>query len=474
VRGRVTGLEGTQERETVQPRLEHELAEANERIRELTERIRELSERERLMVAAQEIARVGSWVWNAATDTATWSPEMYRIFDRDPRQEPLSGEQFFARVHPDDRQRVIQRQLASFDGGPAFASDYRIVTDAGTERVLHARGRMEAEGVYVGTVQDVTEVRASERPLESSERAALEQFQAAFDGAPIGMGVANAAGRIVRVNDAFSWVTGYSAEELCSMTAMTLVHPDDLDQVQRDCAPLQSGEDAVTYAHRVEHAAGHTIWVQVSLTVLRDESGVPLYSVVQMVDVSEQRAYEDELQHMADHDALTGLLNRRGFEAALGAHVARSQRYGPGGALLMLDLDGFKGVNDRLGHAAGDELLRSTAGALTTRLRQSDIVARLGGDEFAVLLPIQNREEAEAVAQALLDTIRTRVTPGPEGQAGLVSASIGISLLAGAEQTAETLVADADLAMYTSKAAGKGCYTVYSPSLRLGHAASPA
>ena len=427
-----------------------------------------------MFVAAQEIARVGSFTWDARSDRSTWSDEMYRIFDRDPSDGPLTGEQFFARVHPDDRQRVAQAHITGFDGGPGFASDYRIVTDAGEERVVHARGRTVSEGRYVGTVQDVTQLRASEQPLSASERAALEQFQAAFDGAPIGMGVANAAGQIVRVNDAFSWITGYSAEELCAMSAMTLVHPDDLDQVQRDCAPLQSGEDAVTYAHRMDHAAGHTIWVQVSVTMLRDETGAPLYSVLQMVDVSEQRAYEDELQHMADHDALTGLLNRRGFQAALAAHVARCQRYGPGGALLMLDLDGFKAVNDRLGHAAGDELLRSAAGALTTRLRQSDIVARLGGDEFAVLLPIQNQAEAEAVADALLETIRTRVSTGPDGEAGLVSASIGIALLVDGEQCAEALVADADVAMYASKAAGKGRYTVYSPALRLGHTASAA
>jgi diguanylate cyclase (GGDEF)-like protein/PAS domain S-box-containing protein len=461
--------------------LRRELAAAEDRIRELAERERVLAERERVLTerermfaAAQEIARVGSFSWDAASDQAVWSDEMYRIFDRDPAEGPLTGEQFFASVHPEDRQRVAEGHLTSFDGGPAFASDYRIVTGTGHERMLHARGRMLSQGHYVGTIQDVTELRASEQPLSASERAALEQFRAAFDGAPIGMGVANAAGRIVRVNDAFSWVTGFSGEELCEMTAMTLVHPDDLEQVQRECAPLQAGEDAVTYAHRVVHAAGHTIWVQVSLTVLRDEAGAPLYSVVQMVDVSEQRAYEDELHHMADHDPLTGLLNRRGFEAALVAHVARCQRYGAAGALLMLDLDGFKAVNDRLGHAAGDQLLQSTAAALMSRLRQSDVVARLGGDEFAVLLPIQNRHEAEAVAESLLETIRTRVTTGPDGEAGLVSASIGVALMSDGQSTAEALLANADVAMYASKTAGKCRYTVHGPGLMLGAAGSPA
>jgi len=193
---------------------------------------------------------------------------------------------------------------------------------------------------------------------------------------------------------------------------------------------------------------------------------------VQMVDVSEQRVYEDELHHMADHDPLTSLLNRRGFEAELGAHLSRCRRYGAAGALLMLDLDGFKAVNDTLGHAAGDEIIKSTAGALTVRLRQSDVVARLGGDEFAVLLPTQHRAEAEAVAHALLTTIRTQATTGPGGQTGLVTASIGVAVLSDDELEPDELMAHADAAMYASKAAGKGCYTVYTPGLELSHTAS--
>jgi diguanylate cyclase (GGDEF)-like protein/PAS domain S-box-containing protein len=450
---------------TDQQRLERELAGAEQRIRELTERHSEL-------VEAQAIAQVGSWTWDPATATATWSEQMYQIFDRDPSDGPLDDKQFYACVHPEDRQALLQDQLTTFGASPETGIDYRVVTDSGEERLLHTRCRIESDGRFLGTIQDVTQLRVSERPLSHSERAALEQLQAAFDLAPVGMGVTDTAGRIVRVNEALSWVTGYQPDELRSMTAMSLVHPDDLEQVKLELLPLQNGEDAVTYAHRTEHAAGHEIWLQVCLTVLRDEAGEPRYSLVQMLDVSEQKLHEDELTHMADHDALTGLLNRRGFEAALGAHLDRCERYGVAGALLMLDLDGFKAVNDTLGHAAGDEVIKSAATALASRLRQSDLVARLGGDEFAVLLPVQNRDESEAVAEALLTTIHNRATPGPDAAGGVVTASIGIALVSGAPFSAEQLLANADIAMYASKAAGKGRYTVHTPGTELTPVAS--
>jgi diguanylate cyclase (GGDEF)-like protein/PAS domain S-box-containing protein len=441
---------------TQHQRLEQELANAQQRIRELTER-------EAALVEAQAIAQVGSWTWDPATETATWSDEMYRIFDRSPADGPLSHKQFAACVHPEDRQSVVTAQLTTFGAAPSAGVDYRVVTDSGEERLVRTCCRIDEQGRFVGTMQDVTQLRISERPLSHSDRAALEQLQAAFDLAPVGMGVTDTAGRIVRVNEALSWVTGYQADELRSMTAMSMVHPDDVEQVKLDCLPLESGEDAVTYAHRMEHAAGHEIWVQVCLTVLRDESGEPRYSLVQMVDVSEQKLHEDELTHMADHDPLTGLLNRRGFEAALGAHLDRCERYGTAGALLMLDLDGFKAVNDTLGHAAGDEVIKSAATALASRLRQSDVIARLGGDEFAVLLPVQNREESEAVAAALLTTIHNRAIPGPDSPGGVVTASIGIALVSGAPFSAEELLGNADIAMYASKAAGKARYTVHTP-----------
>src|SRR5262249_23848742 len=145
-------------------------------------------------------------------------------------------------------------------------------------------------------------------------------------------------------------------------------------------------------------------------------------------DVSERVRYEAQLQHMADHDPLTGLLNRRSFERELNQHIHRIQRYGAEGAALVLDIDRFKHINDTLGHNVGDELIVKVAQALRTRLRDSDVLARLGGDEFAVLLPTGGEAEAEAVAESILGSVRAQSVLTTAGRRRPITTSIGIAL----------------------------------------------
>lgn len=175
---------------------------------------------------------------------------------------------------------------------------------------------------------------------------------------------------------------------------------------------------------------------------------------------------EEKLRYMVDHDPLTGLFNRRAYERILGEHIARGERYGHEGAVLMLDLDEFKQVNDTLGHRAGDDLIVRVGRALAQRLRASDAVARLGGDEFAILLPKGGREQAEVVAASLLETIRAeRSARGRKGRARPISASIGLAPLGEATAiSAEEALINADLAMYDAKEGGRDRYEVYGAS----------
>ena len=177
-------------------------------------------------------------------------------------------------------------------------------------------------------------------------------------------------------------------------------------------------------------------------------------------------AAEERLRYMVDHDPLTGLLNRRAYERILGEHLARGERYGHEGAVMMLDLDEFKQVNDTLGHSAGDDLIVRVGRALAERLRSTDTVARLGGDEFAILLPKGERSEAEHVAAALLETIRAeRSARGPKGRARPISASIGVAPLAGLKGiTTEEALINADLAMYDAKEGGRNRFETYGGS----------
>ncbi|MGH2897058.1 MAG: putative bifunctional diguanylate cyclase/phosphodiesterase, partial [Solirubrobacteraceae bacterium] len=179
-------------------------------------------------------------------------------------------------------------------------------------------------------------------------------------------------------------------------------------------------------------------------------------------DITERRRFERELRHLADHDPLTCLFNRRRFEQELDRHVAEVARYGPRGALLVLDLDHFKYVNDALGHHKGDELILAVAALLQDRLRDTDTLARLGGDEFAVLLPSADAAEAEHVAEALVTAVREEATVAAGDRRRRVTTSVGIAPFVRSDLNGEELLIEADLAMYEAKEAGRDRYTVVS------------
>jgi len=177
-------------------------------------------------------------------------------------------------------------------------------------------------------------------------------------------------------------------------------------------------------------------------------------------DLRSLLATTSELRHLADHDALTGLPNRRRFEQELARHLAHVRRYGPEGAALVLDLDCFKPVNDTFGHAAGDRLLARVACVLQERLRATDVVARLGGDEFAILLPRVDAAGAGAVARSLVETVRAETLTA---DARSVTISIGvIAFDERAPVVPEGILAAADIAMYDAKAAGGDGWAFYA------------
>ncbi len=274
------------------------------------------------------------------------------------------------------------------------------------------------------------------REREVAERAlaqAEERFRTSFAEAPIGMALTSLEGRFLQVNRALAEITGYDEEQLLALAfASELTHPDDRRGDRRGAVRMRSGQTRIYDAeNRYLHAAGHIVWVAIHTTLIRDEHGAPAYFLSQIEDISARRRSELRLRHMADHDSLTGLLNRRAYERRLEDHLRRGERYGHDGAVLVIDLDDFKEVNDTLGHRAGDELIVRVAGALATRLRESDTLARLGGDEFAILTPTGGAAEAERLAESLLETVRhERAARGPGGRARPVTASIGIAPLA--------------------------------------------
>jgi diguanylate cyclase len=264
------------------------------------------------------------------------------------------------------------------------------------------------------------------------------------------------------VNPAFERALGYQPEELVGRPFLDFVHPDDREKTEREAASLADGLTTVQFQNRYFAKDGEVHWMEWTSIPLPDEGLI--YGVAR--DITERKALEQELERLSQHDSLTGLFNRRRFEEELRRQLSYTRRYDKGGALLMIDLDRFKQINDVLGHAAGDEALRHVAAVLSNNLRGSDtlardpgfsaVVARLGGDEFVVLLPETDGPGAVAAAERLANALAA--TPlDVDGRQVELRISIGVATFDefGLPGEKDLLVA-ADRAMYVAKASGGG------------------
>jgi diguanylate cyclase (GGDEF)-like protein/PAS domain S-box-containing protein len=300
------------------------------------------------------------------------------------------------------------------------------------------------------------------REAERGLREVRERFESAFDNAPIGMALIAMDDRWLQVNDALCRITGQTAQALKATTLRAMTHPNDVELDAKNLRQLLDGRvSSYQVEKRYRHAWGHYVWVLVTTSLVRGEDRCPLYVVTQVQDISERRELARRLEYFVDHDFLTGLFNRRHFEQELSRETERVARYGAPGAVLVIDLDNFKDVNDTFGHKAGDDVLKGVAGLLRQRLRQTDIVARIGGDEFAVLLPQTDADRAQSVADEVVKALGRQMAVLAD-QSIRVTASIGVTMFDGLTDT--EVLAYADLAMYEAKETGRNRCAVYRPA----------
>ncbi|MFD0669647.1 diguanylate cyclase domain-containing protein [Ramlibacter sp. MAHUQ-53] len=299
--------------------------------------------------------------------------------------------------------------------------------------------------------------RAAAAALQDSE--AL--YRATFHQAAMGIAHIAPDGRLLRANEKFCRMLGYSREELLARTVFDL-SDEDLRPVVRQFLARRLSSGSAAFPPEIEkqyrRKNGSTVWVCEALSVVTDPQGVPSYLVAVTQDITARKILEARLSHNALHDALTGLPNRVLLLDRLGRVLESARRHGELAGVLYLDLDGFKPVNDSLGHAAGDLLLQQVAERLVACVRAEDTVARVGGDEFAVVLAkLALPGDCEVVAAKIIGALA--IPFDLEGTPVEVSASVGAAVYPAHGDTPGTLVAHADAAMYAAKTAGKNRFS---------------
>lgn len=302
-------------------------------------------------------------------------------------------------------------------------------------------------------------------------RESEERFRVTFEQAAVGFALIGLDGRCLKANRKFCGIIGCKPAEVATLRLQDITTADDLAVDLKLMERALAGEiDDYTMEKRFRRQPGRTVWVNQAVALVRDAAREPLYFITVVEDIGERKRAEAEVERLALYDPLTGLPNRRLFLDRLQHALSLSRRTGQFGALLFVDLDNFKHLNDARGHVSGDELLRQVALLLKRSLREQDTVGRHGGDEFVVLLEGLGRGEAGATsaAGALAEKLRRGLETAFEldGYLHHVSASIGVTLFPKHDESVEDLLKEADTAMYRAKARSRNAVCFYAPEMQ--------
>jgi diguanylate cyclase (GGDEF)-like protein/PAS domain S-box-containing protein len=372
-------------------------------------------------------------------------------------------------THAEDRARVREAIRRALEARQGFDVEYRILRADGETRWVWERGA----GLFApddtlqavqGFIQDITERRGHEQALEEAER----RYRGIFENAVEGIFQTAPDGHYLRANPALARIYGYGSPEALIAKLRDIGAELYVDAGRRDefVRLMREHGQVRAFESQVRKADDTVIWISESAREVRDAAGRLLFYEGTVEDITVRKAYEMRIAHQATHDMLTGLPNRVLLADRIAQAVQHAARDGEHVAVAFLDLDNFKFVNDSLGHEAGDELIRTAARRLKSCLRESDTVARLGGDEFVLLLPRLEEGDARLIhaVQRVLAAMAEPCAIGPRELA--MSCSIGVAVYPAHGRDTETLLRNADAAMYHAKQSGRNNFKFYSGDLK--------
>ncbi len=439
-----------------------QLLEHQEKLEQIVdERTEALRSSEARLNEAQRIARLGGWELDMKGDVLSWSDEVFRIFELNPADFQPTLEAFVEHVHPDDRATLLQTFYAAVEERQDYSLTHRLLLANGDIKYVRENAityyDQQGEATRcVGTVQDVTEHVIKEQRLR--------QAATVFNSTVEGVMITDENASIIDVNEAFTSITGYRREEVIGQNPKMLSsgrHDHDYYQ-QMWQSLLSNGSWSGEIWNR--RSDGVLFPELLTISVVRDDNNQPSGYVGVFADISRLKEAEQRLDHLAHHDALTGVPNRLLLNARLEQSIKHASRHNSGFALVFIDLDRFKVINDSLGHQAGDELLKQLADRLVKTVRTEDTVSRISGDEFVIILEdTHNRQDATIVVDKIMRCLYQPFRIA--GQDVRVTGSMGLSLYPQDGTEAYQLMRNADAAMYRAKDQGRNTYHFYTSEL---------
>jgi diguanylate cyclase (GGDEF)-like protein/PAS domain S-box-containing protein len=370
---------------------------------------------------------------------------------------------------PEARGREIQDILTSISKGQSVENreTTRLRKDGSSVEVSLTVSPIKDERGRVIGASSISHDISGRKQMDMALRLANMQFTSAFDHALIGMAMVDLSGQFLQINPAFCRITGYSEQELQAANETVISYPGDQENEQQDLARLLAGEIPSYHVEkRYRHAEGHVVWTLVGVSLIVDHEGKPLHLIRQIEDITERKEAVERLTYQAVHDSLTGLANRSLLQDRLNQAISRAAREKSITAVMFLDLDHFKLINDSHGHDEGDKVLVEVARRLSALVRPGDTVARLGGDEFVVVCErVDSEAQVIQIAQRLHEGLSSSPIALPSGTTELV-VSIGIALTHGSETDSATLLRHADAAMYRVKERGRGRFEIFDAAMQ--------
>jgi len=367
-------------------------------------------------------------------------------------------------IHPDDRSYVRENAIKMLKMLRTSPYEFRTITKQGdikwtmeTVISIFYDGKREVLGNYV----DISDRKKAEEALRASE----ERYRTILENIEDGYYEVDLKGNFTFFNESCRKIFGYPRETMMSMNNRQYMDEKSAKKVLEVFSKAYlTGRPDKAFDMEIIRNDGFKRHIEISVSLMKDISGNPFGFRDIVRDIDERKKAEATILHMAYHDALTSLPNRLLFNDRLNVAMAASKRNNRKFAVLMLDLDKFKIINDTLGHGVGDQLLQSVGNRLRGRVRKSDTVARMGGDEFMLLLPeINQKEDAEAIAKKIMDSFgRPFLLSGEEIK---ITSSIGIAIYPDSGQDFDTLKKSADIAMYKAKERGRNNYQTYDLSM---------